>query len=85
MTPQGAGVDRSSSTGPRAPVVDAVRPEQLDLEEVVFRRDPSQVKPGDPATFAATAALLTAIALGACWLAARRALAVDLNEALRRD
>jgi ABC-type antimicrobial peptide transport system permease subunit len=43
------------------------------------------VKPHDPLTFIVTAALLVGTALAACWLAARRATAVDLNLALRRE
>ena len=35
------------------------------------------VGPGDPATFAACAALLTVVTFGACWLPARRAARVD--------
>jgi putative ABC transport system permease protein len=43
------------------------------------------VKPGDPWTLAGALILLTAIALAACWLAARRAASVDLGAALRRE
>jgi predicted permease len=39
----------------------------------------------DPATFAGVAALLGGIALGACWLAARRATRVQPLEAMRND
>ncbi len=44
-----------------------------------------EVKPSDPSTFAVTVALLAATALAACWLAARRATAIDLSVALRRE
>ena len=44
-----------------------------------------EVKPGDPATLAATLLLLVAIAVGSCWLAARRASRVDVNVALRGE
>ena len=44
-----------------------------------------EVTPRDPLTFAATVALLAGTALTACWLAARRATAVDLSVALRRE
>lgn len=44
-----------------------------------------EVKPNDPWTLAATMVLLIAIALVACWLAARRASKVDLNVALRGE
>jgi putative ABC transport system permease protein len=44
-----------------------------------------EVKPNDPGTLAATMVLLIAIALAACWLAARRASRVDLNMALRGE
>jgi ABC-type antimicrobial peptide transport system permease subunit len=43
------------------------------------------VKPADPATFAATAALFFAIAAFASWLPARRAAALDPNAALREQ
>jgi len=42
-----------------------------------------QVKPRDPLTFVAAAAALAGTAITACWLAARRAGAVDPNVALR--
>jgi predicted permease len=48
------------------------------LSSVLF-----EVKPRDPLTLVATAAVLSAIALMACWLAARRSTAVDPTEALR--
>ncbi len=44
-----------------------------------------EVKPRDPFTFAVTMALLVGFALAACWLAARRAAAVDLSVALRGE
>jgi putative ABC transport system permease protein len=42
-----------------------------------------EVKPGDPATFAAVSALLAAIALLASWIPARRATRVDPLTTLR--
>ena len=42
------------------------------LDKVLF-----DIKPGDPATFLAGAALLTAVALGAALVPARRASSVD--------
>jgi putative ABC transport system permease protein len=44
-----------------------------------------EVKPRDPSTLAVTAAVLVGTALAACWFAARRAAAVDLSVALRRE
>jgi putative ABC transport system permease protein len=44
-----------------------------------------EVKPNDPGTLAAIVVLLMAIALAACWLAARRASRVDLSAALRAE
>jgi ABC-type antimicrobial peptide transport system permease subunit len=41
------------------------------------------IEPHDPATFAAVAALLVALALTACWLPARRAARVDPARALQ--
>jgi ABC-type antimicrobial peptide transport system permease subunit len=42
-----------------------------------------EIKPWDPATFGTTSILVSGVALGTCWLAARRAAAVDLLVALR--
>lgn len=44
-----------------------------------------RMAPDDPLTLLATAALLTAIALVACWLPARRAMRIDPLVALRND
>ncbi len=44
-----------------------------------------EVKPGDPLTMACVAALLSAVALLACWLAARKAASVDPGAALRTE
>jgi ABC-type antimicrobial peptide transport system permease subunit len=41
------------------------------------------VKPGDPATYAAIVVLLGVVALGASWVPARRAARVEPTEALR--
>ena len=43
------------------------------------------VTPGDPATFAAVAALVAAISLAACYIPARRATLVDPLTALKAD
>ncbi|HEX7117853.1 MAG TPA: ABC transporter permease [Longimicrobiales bacterium] len=42
------------------------------------------IGPADPLTYAATAAVLGAVALGACWLPARRAAAIEPMVTLRR-
>jgi ABC-type lipoprotein release transport system permease subunit len=43
------------------------------------------VSPIDPATLAATAGVLLAMAFGASWIPARRAAAIDPAEAFRSD
>ena len=44
-----------------------------------------QVRPADPSTFSAMAALLMVVALAGCWVPARRATAVNPLVALKQD
>jgi len=44
-----------------------------------------QVRPDDPLTFAAVAAILLSVAFVACWLPARRATRIDPALALKQD
>lgn len=44
-----------------------------------------EVKPADPAAYAATAGVLALVALPACWMPARRAARIDATVALRAD
>jgi len=44
-----------------------------------------EVKPGDPATYGAMAAVLAGVALAACYIPARRACSVDPSRALRAE
>ena len=50
------------------------------LDSLLFR-----VRPDDPFTFAAVAAIMLAAAIGACWFPARRATRIDPAIALRQE